>query len=523
MNKKKLEKLLGKDNFNEIVKEIEEIKQYFLDLKFLKKCVTEELNNSKGKDDLIAKEQANNFKNLYDELKGKADEKTREHLLELATPTFWLEVYKEEIGIYTYLLEELNKYKSNADLKSSKNYIKFINFVTSINEETPKETFVNINDIVKEYGLVLLTKFNDIYKTGALNYLIKKCDLSEESAMHIINTFYRIKYVEAFSKELLDLESKYSKEVMIKTWALVIIQKNITYLVETSRNFAKVLKEQKETEFKRAYHTYEDTSTYSLSAFSKALINRKETKYNLIENNINNIEVVLSGTEESKKIIKGLNTETKRVIDIIIELYRNNIKSFTDMEIAKIKYGKDIKITKDKLNAINKAIHEARSTFIEIKGQTKNKDEFYNSKNPFINLMHLGKRDKNSNTQYYQIEGVPFYYTYIVRTGGDFIPYNLEVLTRKIKGMDKREHTQNLRIYLQEKISNMKLGEEMPFISLEEIYNIDFGNGIADTRKRKYDKSWDVERILEDLQKEYKFKSHAKRKGKSIVGYRITF
>lgn len=281
-----------------------------------------------------------------------------------------------------------------------------------------------------------------------------------------------------------------------------------------------------EQQFKRAYTEYGETGEYSYSELSKALTTQKANSFNLVENTLGNVEIMLSGTAESQDVIKRLKPIEKKIIDIIVTYFKNGKREFTDEQLAREIYGNEdrengiyTKPTKDQLDGINKAIEKIRTTLIEVKGQVKDNDILLNSRNPFVNLTHIGKKDANSNTQYYVIEGTPFYYTYIYRTGGKFIEYSNKNYTKKIEGIKKTEKAQSLRIYLLEKISNISLALESPYIDLKEIYNLD--DVQATTSKQKFDTCYKVELILSELSKEYKVQFKPKTKGKTKIGYEI--
>ena len=283
--------------------------------------------------------------------------------------------------------------------------------------------------------------------------------------------------------------------------------------------------ENQQKEDKRAYTFHDDTAQYSYSELSKALTTQENRRLNVRENELN-LQVLLSGTEESEEKIKKLSPIEKKILDTIVKFFIERKYEFTDQEIAREVYGTEdrengvfTKPTEAQLNGVNKAIEKIRTTMIEIKGEAKKKDVFFNSRNPFIDVFNIGTKDESSKTQYYKINNVPFYYTYIVRTGGKFIEYDNRAFTRKIDGIKKTEKAQNLRIYLTEKISNICLGYDVPYIDLKEIYNLE--NVQAETRKQKHDIIKTVWAYLEDLQKQYSFKPEAAYKGKTIKGYNI--
>lgn len=276
---------------------------------------------------------------------------------------------------------------------------------------------------------------------------------------------------------------------------------------------------------KRAYTYHDDTAQYSYSELSKALVTQEQRQLNVKENELN-LQVLLSGTDESEEKIKKLSPAEKLILDTIIKYFIERKYEFTDRDILRDVYGADdresgqyTKETDARIDGINKAIEKIRTTMIEIKGVARKKDKFFNSRNPFIDVYNVGMKDKNSNTQYYKINSIPFYYTYITKTGGQFIEYDSKAFTRRIEGVKKTEKAQSLRIYLTEKISNICLGYDTPYISVNEILNLE---GItAETRKQKYDTLKTVQTYLDDLRTQYKFKYVEDRRGKILKGYVI--
>lgn len=454
---------------------------------------------NKLNDEVLSTEEREHLENVLESLKELTDVKT------------WEEIASLEKTALEFLEHKL----TNDNFIENELYKNIIYFLTS-----DKETIENFKaETLKNY-ISILTALEVSKERILKNYLDKQ---NIKSIDDKVNTYIYASNNYIDKKLNKDKISTLTFNTAMITGAYFDFKTNINELYEIYYDYLEDEEKQQE-KFKRAYLEYDNTSTYSLSEFSKALINNPQTSYNLIEKKLSNIEVILSPSKESKEIIEGLGTLEKRVIDIITSLYMNNITRFTDRQIAHVYYGKDTKITDDKLTSINNAIDKARKTFIEIKGNVKDKKEkFFNSRNPFIHLTQLGVKDDTSKTQYYQIEGTPFYYTYILRTGGNFITYDTQELTKQIQGINISEKTQTLKVYLQEKISNMSLGEEKPYISLENIYNTDYGNGKADTRKKRFNTTYYVETFLNELRHQYNFKYETDLKGKSKKGYKITF
>ena len=275
--------------------------------------------------------------------------------------------------------------------------------------------------------------------------------------------------------------------------------------------------------FKRAYYRYSDTAEYTLNNLAYALIHSPINEINSI---LKNEAIDFRGTEEAKENIRALTPLEKRVLDIIIGFYKNGKELFTNGQIAGEIYGQEkrkegneyFRPTLNQLAEIDKAIEKLRRTMIEIKGTTgTEKDAFYNSRNPFISVLNVGKRNEETNIQMYKFTSAPFYYTYNERTNGMYIPYNRSTITKEIAGFKKTPKNTDLRIYLQETISNIILGYERPYISLEDIYSR-YG---ADTRKQKQDVREKTEDILKSLKSEYRFAFKPDKKGIKYAGFEI--
>lgn len=439
-------------------------------------------------------------------------------LSELTSRELWEDVAQQEHLAITTLITQIKEF----NFINSNDYINFIKYITSDKQAIEEEE--ETHDLAKRR--ILIIRCFEITCERIIREYIKKqqgeLDEKTNAYQYAINDF--------IDKELDEnKQSILTFNMAMLTGAYFEFKHNIFVLyTHAFNNIDKNILEEEPK--KRGYKELGETSEYSLTKnFTQIFLNTENKKYNIVESELGNLEISLSGTEESEEKIENLTPFDKLVLDTIINYFRNGELDFTDLQICKEIYGTEerekgiyTKPTEKQLEEINKSIDKLRTTNIEIIGENvSKKDEFFNSKNPFINVFNYGKRDNTSNTQYYKIISTPFYYTYNIRTGGKFIEYNKKVFTRRIAEVKKTPKNTNIRIYLLERISNIKKGliadDETPFIDLQEIYNITN----AKTGKQKYDIATTTENILDDLGKEYGTKRRIKYKGKTKIGYVI--
>ncbi len=398
---------------------------------------------------------------------------------------------------------------------------------------------------------------SDIYKSSVL-YATSDSETSAEGVLETITTggiqlntemdfleilaFIETTFLDSFlASELLD---ENVKDIVRHSVDVTSLQKKLEKAVfdpalyialcasaiEVARNLNELTEiyfdqfENRLTEYeKRAYYHYSGKAEYTLNDLAYTLIHSPINEINSV---LKNKAIDFQGTEETKESLRALTPLQKRVLDIIIGFFKSGLDRFTNSQIAGEIYGQEnrkdseyFRPTLNQLAEIDSAIEKLRRTMIEIKGNTgAEKDTFYNSRNPLISVVNVGKRSEETNIQLYRFTSVPFYYTYNERTNGRYITYNRSTITKEIAGFKKTPRNTDLRIYLQETISNIILGLERAYISLEDVYTI-YG---AETRKQKQDVRERTEDILKSLKSEYGFTYKLDKKGVKYTGFAIT-
>lgn len=439
-------------------------------------------------------------------------------LSELLSRDLWERVAQQEQLAITTFIVQIKEY----NFIKSEDYINIVKYLTSDKQAIEDEE--KTHDLAKRRALIIRS-----FEITCERILREYIEKQNENLDNKVNAYQYA--INGFIDKELDKNkiSALTFNMAMLTGAYYEFKHNIHEFLGLVFNYLDNFTLDDENK-KRGYKELGETSEYSLTKdFSQMFLNNENRQYNVIESKLGNLEIFLSGTEESEETIENLKPFDKLVLDAIINYFRNGILDFTDVQICKEIYGTEnrkqknfTKPTEEQLKEINKSIDKLRTTNIEIIGENvSNKDEFFNSKNPFINVFNYGTRNNTSNTQYYKIISTPFYYTYNIRTGGKFIEYNKNIFTRRIAEVKKTTKNTSIRIYLLERISNIKKGliadDETPFIDLNEIYKITD----AKNSKQKYDIATITENILDDLGKEYGTKKRIKYKGKTKLGYII--
>lgn len=224
---------------------------------------------------------------------------------------------------------------------------------------------------------------------------------------------------------------------------------------------------------------------------------------------------------KSERKLNSLRHQDREILDyIVLTLYPNDIRVFSDYQIATGLYKKETSetVSDSMLKEINASIERIRNIRLDEGFISKEKINDLNTKveiNGNLIVLNRVKVKHRSKATYYQIMTRPFYYDYALNTGKKIEHYPKELISRDIEDVKIEHNIKNdtLKMMLTRRVLSLEFYNKT-IINVLEIYDT---LGVTDPRKYT-DARNRAEAILKDLQqKDYNFKYTFKKKQRTVT------
>lgn len=479
-----------------------------------------------------------NFKKQYKELKkeGQLEGNERTDLKRYATKEGFIETNNTLIHYY----KELKNYSLKSIKEDNKEYSAYIDYFVKGKPFKIKQP-TDFNNFFCYYADEFLQ--NVLYITFNWYGELDESNEEELRFKHVINANFNVQAFDKSVLELLQADNDKHFNFFLQTLGEKygkLYKEMYVYVVGINERYKELSENIKDTSVKYEQLTlnleYNDQATLTSTPLINSIAEIKADQIGVKDIALLrgfSYELDADTTENSEEQLNKLNELDRFVLDtIVVDFYlQQQITVFSDRQITTQytnKYG-DKKVSKTLQKDINESILKLQNIRVELdyksieKYKEKNIDVKRN--NPLLWLESI-QVNADTTSNYYKILGTPFYYTYLKQTNNQLIPYNRELLTMNIKGVDKRRENQDLRHYLIRRLADMNTFNAQIYIKTSQIYTVQGVNSSnyptdSKLKKARYLARERTETLLNEFKKQYNFTYSQDNEGKRIKGYFI--